>query len=473
MEKARKKTSSKIAKLLIISVILTVICEVVTLKLTKTFSEISLARSLTIFGIITFIGLHFTIGFKKLYNIIVQKRFIISGILIVVSTIIGFFMNSVSFKEWITRPDIVLGLWWNIKFYGLLLASFELFYIITNKKQGLSVIGTVVLTFSSFIQWNFRYIAPIIFEELVVIFVNKLLTKDKRKRILNSLGIILSVIICTFLYESYTIAFGYVFLGLIIWLFIKNRESLKDKSLLITTIITFIITVVTSIISKIFLAIPFVENMYLTRNGISYLFSYLNNFLLPFYDISNAKEFASIVSLFPVPMLIALYYMYKKEKHTEFLMPITIITVLETVFCLAGFPDIINKITGFDIVNVSVCASAVGLANLFIIFYFLGNVDEELFKTSHAIRFCLVVICLLIFVGRPDAFMAQKYLYFFVIEMCILSFLFLFWGDKKYKNVFLFFLVTITLIGGVFVNPILKDKSDPLIEEEQIIMPQN
>ena len=57
--------------------------------------------------------------------------------------------------------------------------------------------------------------------------------------------------------------------------------------------------------------------------------------------------------------------------------------------------------------------------------------------------------------------------------MCILSFLFLFWGDKKYKNVFLFFLVTITLIGGVFVNPILKDKSDPLIEEEQIIMPQN
>ena len=43
--------------------------------------------------------------------------------------------------------------------------------------------------------------------------------------------------------------------------------------------------------------------------------------------------------------------------------------------------------------------------------------------------------------------------------------------EKKYKNVFLVFLVALTLIGGVTVNPIIKEKTEIVKPPEEIVEP--
>ena len=133
--------------------------------------------------------------------------------------------------------------------------------------------------------------------------------------------------------------------------------------------------------------------------------------------------------------------------------------VFETIYCISGFPDIIEKITLFGKINPSMCVPAVNFANLLIIFYVLQNINEKVFKFTTTIRISIILTCLCAIIQRPEIFSSTGYLYLYVVEFCLLTFLFLNIDDRKYKNTFIFFLVLITLIGGITVNSIIKDSN--------------
>ena len=141
--------------------------------------------------------------------------------------------------------------------------------------------------------------------------------------------------------------------------------------------------------------------------------------------------------------------MYKQEKHSEFLLPIVIITVFECVYCISGFPNIISKFTMLSEVSPMRVIPAVQFANILILFYFLENVKDSIFSIKYAMRITVVAICLLAFINYPTIFSAKKFLYLFAIEMSLLSFLFLNYTDKNYKKIFLIILCLISLIGGM------------------------
>ena len=248
-------------------------------------------------------------------------------------------------------------------------------------------------------------------------------------------------------------AFGYVFLGLIIWIIIKNIYEIKNnRKEIILGIATLLISITSMIICAIFLNNNNIEYLNYDQNGLSILFSYLYNPFLPYYNIEGKEIFSNFISAFPVPMIISLYYMYTREKHSEFLLPVTIVAVIETVFCISGVPEIISKITLFSQTSALRAMSAVSLANLFLVFYFLGNVDEELFKVKYAMRITIVLDILLAVIKYPVIFSSRKYILLFVIEFTIITYLLLNLEDKKYQKVLLFFLILFTLIAGVPVN---------------------
>jgi len=346
-----------------------------------------------------------------------------------------------------------LYLWWGIKFLGLVLVSYELFLIITNENKKLSIIGTIVLTFSGTVQWNINSIDALIIGELITVLVHKFLNKDRiSEKIIISICIILGSVIYMFTFRPYAVSFGYLFLALILWIALKNKEKLKDKKIYILGSLTGILIIIGMVVAGVYFNNNNVEYSDINMKGISIFFSYLYNFLLPFNRFDGQELFASVVSVFPLPMFIALYYLYKKEKHMEFLLPITTVTVLETVFCISGFPEIVSKITFFsEVISLRAIAS-VQISNLFIMFYFLANVDEELFKMKSAMRITIVCACILVFIKLPVIYSAKIFIYLFAAEISLLSFLFLNFNEKKYQKVLLFFLVLITLIGGVPVN---------------------
>lgn len=392
---------------------------------------------------------------KKLYEKIIDNRFKISGILIIVLGILGFFLNDLNIKDWVLTTDKLFCFWWNIKFCALSLISYELLLMITNDKKGLAFIGTLLLVFSGTVRWNFNVIDSFIIGELIVVVVKKYFkTEFFDKKLPISIAIILLSICYALTYRPYVISFGYLFIGLIIWTVLKNRDpkNVVFTNTLILNWVTLILSIVGSVSCFLIFNNNYIEIDTEGFHGISTLFTYLYNCFLPFSEFEGKELLGSIISIFPIPMIVGLYYMYKKEDHVEFILPVTVLMVFEAIYCISGFPEIINKITFLSDVDPLIVMDAVQISNFFIMFYFLGNVKEELFKISHSMRITLLVVCFLIFLRFPTVYSTKKYLYFFVCELSLFSFLFLNFSDKRYQKVLLFFLLVVTLIGAIPVN---------------------
>ena len=387
---------------------------------------------------------------QKIYEKIINNRYKISIAMILLSTIVGFFVNSMNLKEFITSTEKFLSLWWNIKFYALVLASYELFYIITNGKRAFSLIGTGVICLSGFVQFNFINIDCLILGEIITVLIFKIITKENFKL---SLFVILFSVAYVYTFRPYAISFGYIFISLIIFELIHNRNILKNnKNKILLLIFTFIISVLSAIIAGIF-SYNNNEIIYNAKFGISGLFSYLYNPLLPFNDFKFKQLLGSFISGFPIPIVIGLCYLYKNNKHADFLLPIIVVTVLETIFCISGLTEVIEKITMFYGIEDLMVMPAVNLANVFIIFYIISNIDEQLFKMKHAIRITLIMVCVLAFLKYPNVFSTNKiFLYLFAVEITALTYMMLNYSDKRYQKVLMFILLLLTVISGVPIN---------------------
>lgn len=390
-------------------------------------------------------------GLKEMYTKVIDNRFVVSIALVVVSAIIGFFLNDMSVSQWLLTTDKVLSLWWSTKFFALLLASYELFYIITNKNRNLSVAGTIVLAFSGCVQWNFTKIDSIVLAEIIVVLINNLITeKSFKKNILMSLVVIGCSIGYMYTFRPYAIAFGYLFFALLLWIFTVNRKELKnDKKKLGLITITIVLSIAMAIGSQFIYNNNYTENPENLGSGIHGLFTYTYNTMLFYKPVDNVEYFGGILSLFPLPLCIALYYLYKKEKHAAFLLPLSIMTVLEVVYCISGFPDIFEKVIMLMSVPGIRVVPAVHFANLLIMFYFIANVDDCTFKTKHAIRITLLMAVMLVFIQRPGMIAEKSNLYLIASELSLLTFMFMNYNDKRYIKVFVFFLMVFTLIGGL------------------------
>lgn len=383
---------------------------------------------------------------KKLYVKIIENRFKISIIFFILFTIIGFILNRSSINNFIFDTNAPFSIWCNLKLFSLILVSYELFSIITAKNRAYSLIGTIVIVASGCVKFNFDKIDSLIWGQLICVFINKIINeKNIWKQIGLCIGVLFSVASYSFTFEGYAIAFSYVFIALIIWILLKNKEILKSKKKLFILSSTIVLAIACAIISR--KLIPFNYNsIEYNSKGISILYSYLYNMLLPFFNFESKDIFGSFISVFPLPMLVGLYYMYKNDDHSEFLLPITIISALQTIFCLFGFPKVVENVTLLSNASISCVMASVNLANVYILFYIINNIDKKVFSITSAMRIAIVLMIIVGFIAYPTVFATRGFLSLFIIEDCILSFLFLILHDSNYKKMLLFFMLVFTLL---------------------------
>ena len=377
-----------------------------------------------------------------------KNRFVLTAILIVVFSLLGFIIN-INEENWLLNTEAKLTPWFNIKFFGLLLSSYELFLIITNDNKTLSKFASVVLVFSSLVAYNFNKIDSLLFGSIIIVLLNKLLLSNSQKHsVVLSIFIIAFSVMYSYTYIPYAVSFGYVFIGLIIFLIIKNKNKIgKNKCIIIVS--TFLISILIMICTKFIYSNNYFDNENLLIDGISMLFSYIYSPLLLFKNVDNSNLLSSIYSLWPLPILISLLYLYKNEKHIDFLLPVTAIGVLETVFSMIQLPEIIQKILFINNVYAIRMAAGIEFSCLLIMFYFLANIKEKIFSMSASIRITLVFALLLIFVKLPSVFANRRWLSFFVIEIVALAFSFFNIEKKEYRLFFCILLAIISVISGV------------------------
>ena len=390
---------------------------------------------------------------KKIVNNIIEKRFIVSIAFFIISSIFGFvfYSKNLSFLAWLKGTEQYFTPLMNLRFAALFLVGYELFYIITNEEERLSFWGSIIILFSSTVAYNINRVDSLILGLLILVLFNKLLIdKSHKKNVLYAVLIVLISCCYSYTFIPYAVSFGYLFIGLLIYIILKNKSKIKnDKFKRYTLCITILLSIASIIISKLILPNTYVENSLEFSNGFNLMFSYLYSVLLPFKNITNKQIWSSIVGMAPIPLFISLYYIYKNEKHIEFLLPVTVLGVIEVIFALTDMPDIIKKVLLLNNVIPARIIDAVQLANLFIVFYFISNIKEKLFSTKVKMRVTIVFLLLLVLVTFPKEFAGNLLLSLYIFEETMLTFLFLNMEEESYTKVLVFFLVVMTLVSGV------------------------
>ena len=334
---------------------------------------------------------------------------------------------------------------------------------LTNQDKVVSKWGTVIICLSSAVLSGVMNFDVITFGEFFLIFLNKLtdsevskndnLKEKNMKKALYVLGIFISILAYLFTFDlSLEIAFGYVFLALAIWIFIKNKKKYKItlKNCIIAIVLFILIITICCVVERITGLFSQAYEVYNTAkigNGLTYNFSYVYNFLLPYKDSGTNYNFVSMLSVFPVPIILAMVYLYKKEKHEEFLFPMICVIALEFIYSMVNLPNIINIITGLSLVSVKDATLGVAIANIYVFLYMYANVEEEAISFTSAIRITLLLIILNFFVPHASKYSARAYDYLFTVVFTLESFLMLCYTDNKYKKVSLWFLALMTIIG--------------------------
>ena len=253
--------------------------------------------------------------------------------------------------------DRGLSFYWYIRLVAMLLGSFELCMILTNKKKRISLCGMIMITFSAAVQWWYC-MDTLIWGQIILVLLNKFMkTENKKTKILCGLGEIVSITSYIFvLYPAWQVSFAYVFLALFIYIMIKNfKEGYKINKFDLSIVGLAIVCVIGLLIRWIMLSGDTIYAIMHTDypgerrevgGGANILYAYFYNLFFAYKYCENPCESASMLSFYPLPILLSIIYIIlnrNEKKHWKFFFPTIIVSVFLSIWCKWGFPEILAK----------------------------------------------------------------------------------------------------------------------------------
>jgi len=364
-----------------------------------------------------------------------------------------------------------MSFWWFGRLFALFFLSFEMLMVLTDKKKKLSLVGAILITFAPAVQW--WYSTPIVDiliygQAAILIFNGFFQTKTTRNRILLSIamGIVGACYICCY-YPAWQISFGYVYLVIFIWMLYKNRKNLHLKYLLYLLLALIIAGSITGYMLydsrealQIILNTAYPGKRISTGGvGWNLLFTYFSSFLYSFKDISNPCENSQFFSLFPLPLLIAIYFIIKnrKEKKKDILLCLlTIISVLLLIWNFIELPPFIAKITLLSMSTPQRSQMTIGYIMILMLIHIFSNYTERLkLKKCYSIiiSFIFVMVGVAIVDKTIPNYMTAKCTAFIVMIIFLLIYMILN-NSKKYAKYIMLILILVTIVPGIAVNPL-------------------
>lgn len=362
--------------------------------------------------------------------------------------------------------------YWYIGYFIMFFAVFELLMLVTNNNRLYSLLGSIIITFSPVAQWweSWNIIG---YGSVAVLLFNKYLLQ---KKVFNK--ILLSLLIGIFgscyimcMYPAWQLPYGYFFLGIVIWLIIKNKENIKFKDflLLLPIVITTIILIVgpsfvlSSDIYKLVTNTAYPGKRFVTGGeNWQLLFNYFSSIFTPFFEFINPCEMSQFISLYPIPIILGIYYIIQnnREGKKDFLLVwLTLLAVLLTVWNYIELPAIISKLTFISMSTTSRCAVVASFVCTFLLILILANYSK-IFKRSYGYD-NLAISSLIVFLGvfvvktmYPDYF-TDKLVWFSILFYLSLIYMVLI-NSKKSSKYALLLMGFVSFITGAYVHPLNK-----------------
>lgn len=370
--------------------------------------------------------------------------------------------------------------WW-FGYFFLFFCTLELLMLLTKKNKLFSTLGAIMITFAPAVQWWEAWNIIAYGEFAIILFHYFLKSKKLYKQILLALTIGLAgccYIMC--LYPAWQVPYAYVFLVLAIWVIIQNKQycSVKKFAILFASIIGMIAIIIIPTIIKSS------ENIYLTTHTVypgarvstggddrANLFDYYNNLFLPFKTSDNSSATSQFISLFPLPIIMSIYYWFsdRKSKSKDFLLiSLTILSILLCIWNFIPLPAWLTKITLLSVSLPRRTVNVVEFISVVLLIYCLSKYQTNKrldFRTSYQ---NLIIAIFLTSFGVYIAYHHSLYVGpgYFTLKMVLIDLLlfipisFLLLNNHKKGNVVaLLSLSLITFISGFVVHPLSKGLS--------------
>lgn len=374
--------------------------------------------------------------------------------------------------------DIGLSFYWYARLVAMLLGSYELCLILTNKNKKISFCGMIMITFSAAVQWWYC-MQVLIWGQIVVVLIDKfMLAKTRKSKYLCAFGIFIAGLAYIFeLYPAWQVSFGYVFLAIVIWILIKNikygdyKFTKHDVAVIIITLICIAL-----MLGRWYLKSG--ETIKATMNtdypgerqevggGAYNLYSYFYDIFFTFEDFLNPCEYSAMLSFYPIPILLGVIYVIRNKKNLHFWIPMLTVSAFLTIWCVWGFPAILANLTKMSMTTPSRVTIPLGTVCIYMLIYLFANFDtkkDKLINTKLTYVLSVLATLYILYKAKTTIGYAQDFHYLDNFKLLLGGEIFLvaIWGilnlnNEKIKNYCLYGLIAIALMSGLRVNPVIR-----------------
>ena len=357
--------------------------------------------------------------------------------------------------------------WWG-RLIALFLVTFEFFRIFTKDNRKVSLLGTILVTFSPAIFW---WYSQYLVEQLIggnlaiIMFYYLLHSKEKKKKILSSIGLGFGFLIFFFtLYPAWLVPLGYFYLILALYILYEylklEKIKLKDLSYLLIPISMFIIFLIIFFM-KSYDAYKIISNtiypgkrISLGNEGFKNLFYYPISILFPYLNIDNPCEASTFYSFFPFSIILTLYLIIKERKDNILLICLIGLVIFFVLDTLLPMPSIIAKLTLLSRVPGERLVVIISYILVFITILTLNKIKLTK-KSRNTLLILSVIISLIVTYFSYQELFANHGVKIFIVSSFCLIILFILMLTKK-ENLLLLSTIFICLLSTIWVNPLMK-----------------
>lgn len=365
---------------------------------------------------------------------------------------------------------------WYLPYFLAFFTCFEFFMIITKKNRKYSLLGTLLIVFSPVVQWWQSSDIFVYGMMAILAFYYFVKANSWKKRLLFSILFGYSgflYLMC--LYPAWQVPYAYFYLIMLIWIIKENKEKLHIKDLLYLTVALSIIIIPTYIlfkqnaeVIKITTATVYPGSRNSTGGGPwDSIFTYIFDIYLPYKNLGNPCELSQFICLFPLPLIMSAYLIFKRNKKDLLLVLMSIVQLFLVIWSIFPLPEIVSKLTLMYMSTVNRTLTVIGFLSVIEMIYIMSIFEDSdvlLLKSKKnyfilLISFCLS--CVVFYLGYNSlnsSYPGYLNIYMNIISFIILFLLFYLFLNNNFKanNYLTYLLIAVTLISSITVIPINK-----------------
>lgn len=388
---------------------------------------------------------------------------------------------------------------WYFEIFLAFYVVIELLMIITKKNKLYSVLGAFLLVIAPPIFW-WNCSSYILYGSLALVIINKFFNVEKR-----TTKILLAALLgwdascyVALMYPAWMVPYAFLFLTLFVWMLIENKKKLKWSALLYL-IITALVC------GGLFLPIYFgasdvmdtVMNTVYPGNRVWYgggnwklLFTYISDMVYPYIKIGNPCEYCQFLSLFPLPILMAIYYLIKDKKEGRkidwFLLLTSVFAILLSIWCIFPLPHFISKITLMTMSTGDRAQLVISCTCIFMMIYMMSKYEgkKDSKKLDKVIIFLIALLACLVcswlsitLINSLFENLLGNKIKLISIVLFTAIFYFVLRNNKKTNFILFLMLMMANLVSTVLIMPITKGLSiiyeKPFAKEIQALVKEN